>query len=106
MNEFHIDALLPQEMAARAEELGVRKADTPFLKMFMLSVLAGAFISLDAIFATTVGAGGSAVTAIDGTTSFIVGLPYGVSRLLSGLVFCLGLILSWWVGRSCSPETT
>ena len=93
MNEFHIDALLPQEMAARAEELGVRKATMPFLKMFMLSVLAGAFISLGAIFATTVGAGGSAVTAIDGTTSFIVGLPYGVSRLLSGLVFCLGLIL-------------
>lgn len=93
MNEFHIDVLLPQEMAARAEELGVRKATMPFLKMFMLSVLAGAFISLGAIFATTVGAGGSAVTAIDGTTSFIVGLPYGVSRLLSGLVFCLGLIL-------------
>ena len=47
---------------------------------FVLSVLAGAFIAVGAIFATTVTAGGSA-------------LPYGVSRLLGGLAFSLGLIL-------------
>ena len=58
MNEIRIDALLPPEMATRAEYLGVRKAEMPFIKMFMLSVLAGAFISLGAIFATTVSAGG------------------------------------------------
>jgi formate/nitrite transporter len=45
-----------------------------------LSVLAGAFIALGAIFATTVGAGGAE-------------LAYGVSRLLAGLAFSLGLIL-------------
>jgi len=56
MTEVRIDALLPQEMATRAEYLGVRKAEMPFLKMFMLAVLAGAFISLGAIFATTVSA--------------------------------------------------
>ena len=93
MNEIHIDALLPQEMAARVEFLGVRKVEMPFLKMFMLSVLAGAFISLGAIFATTVGAGSLPVTGADGTVPFTVGMPFGVSRLLSGLVFCLGLIL-------------
>ncbi|HEX9334025.1 MAG TPA: formate/nitrite family transporter [Anaerolineales bacterium] len=71
----------------------MRKAEMPFLKMFMLAVLAGAFISLGAIFATTIGAGGMAVAAPDGTVAFNTGLPYGVTRLLMGLVFSLGLIL-------------
>ena len=93
MSEIRIDALLPAEMAARAEFLGIRKAEMPFLKMFMLSVLAGAFIALGAIFATTVGAGGMAITGADGAVAFNTGLPYGVTRLLMGLVFCLGLIL-------------
>ncbi|HXF83803.1 MAG TPA: formate/nitrite transporter family protein [Anaerolineales bacterium] len=93
MSEIRIDALLPQEMATRAEYLGVRKAEMPFLKMFMLAVLAGAFISLGAIFATTVSAGGMTLTASNGEVVFNVGLPYGVVRLLMGLSFCLGLIL-------------
>lgn len=93
MSEIRIDALLPAEMAARAEYLGVRKAEMPFLKMFMLSMLAGAFISLGAIFATTIGAGGMAIIASDGAVAFNTGLPYGVTRLLMGLVFSLGLIL-------------
>jgi formate transporter FocA len=80
--EIRIDALLPAEMATRAELLGVRKAETPAFRVFMLAVLAGAFIALGAIFATTVSAGLSAA-----------GWPYGVIRLLAGLVFCLGLIL-------------
>ena len=74
------DALLPPEMARKAEYLGVRKAETPFLKFFGLSILAGAFISLGAVFATTTAVGGGE-------------LPYGVNRLLIGLVFCLGLIM-------------
>lgn len=93
MTEIRIDALLPAEMAARAEFLGVRKAEMPFLKMFMLSVLAGAFIALGAIFATTIGAGAMAVTTPDGAAAFNTGLPYGVTRLLMGVVFSLGLIL-------------
>lgn len=93
MSEVRIDALLPQEMATRAEYLGVRKAEMPFFKMFMLAVLAGAFISLGAIFATTVSAGGMVVTSLDGTVTFNTSLPYGVTRLLTGFVFSLGLIL-------------
>lgn len=93
MNEIRIDALLPGEMATRAEYLGVRKAEMPALTMFTLAVMAGAFISLGAIFATTVSAGGMSVTAADGAVAFNTGLPYGVTRLLTGLVFCLGLIL-------------
>ena len=93
MSEIRIDALLPGEMATRAEYLGVRKAEMPALTMFTLAILAGAFISLGAIFATTVSAGGMSVTAADGAVVFSTGLPYGVIRLLTGLVFSLGLIL-------------
>jgi len=93
MSEIRIDALLPQEMAARVEFLGVRKAEMPFLKMFMLAVLAGAFISLGAIFSTTVSAGGMTFTPDGSGTIYTTSLPYGVTRLLAGLVFSLGLIL-------------
>jgi len=93
MSDFRIDALLPPEMATRVEYLGVRKAEMPFLKMFMLAVLAGAFISLGAIFATTIGAGSMTIATVGGEAAYTTGLPYGVNRLLVGLVFSLGLIL-------------
>ncbi len=79
-DELRIDALLPPEMARRAEYIGVRKAEAPALTTFILAVLAGAFIALGAVFATTIAAGSTA-------------LPYGVAKLLIGLVFCLGLVL-------------
>ena len=93
MSEIRIDALLPAEMATRAEYLGVRKAEMPALKMFTLAILAGAFISLGAVFATTVTAGSVTVTLPDGSAAFSTGLPYGLIRLLGGAVFSLGLIL-------------
>jgi formate transporter len=76
----HFDFLMPAEMAERAEDVGVRKAHLEAVSLFALAFLAGAFISLGAIFATTVGAGAGE-------------LPYGVVRLLAGLAFSLGLIL-------------
>jgi formate/nitrite transporter len=79
--EIRIDSLLPAEMATRAEYIGVRKAEAPALATFMLALLAGAFIALGAVFATTIASGGAGA------------LPFGVSRMLTGLVFCLGLIL-------------
>jgi formate/nitrite transporter len=79
--QVSIDALLPQEMATKAEYLGQRKAEMPFLTMFALAILAGAFIGLGAMFATTTAAGSTDV------------LPYGVVRVLTGFVFCLGLVL-------------
>ncbi len=90
-NELQIDSLLPAEMAAKAEAVGVKKANLDGASMFALAVLAGAFIALGAIFATTVGAGAFGSTWADGsaTTSW----PTGLQRLLSGLVFSLGLIL-------------
>jgi formate/nitrite transporter len=61
--------------------------------MFALAVLAGAFIGIGAIFATTVAAGGMSVKDAAGAAAFSTGLPYGVTRLLVGLVFTVGLIL-------------
>jgi formate/nitrite transporter len=75
-----LDALPPAEVARKAESVGVTKAGMDPVNVFVLSILAGAFIALGAIFATTVAAGGGE-------------LPYGVVRLLAGLVFTLGLIL-------------
>ncbi|GAB4503432.1 MAG: formate transporter FocA [Anaerolineales bacterium] len=93
MSEVRIDALLPAEMAMRAEYVGVRKSEMPALTMFSLALLAGAFIALGAVFANTVSAGTITVAASDGSVAFTTGLPYGVVRVLAGLVFCLGLIL-------------
>lgn len=76
-----IDALMPPEMAVKVEDVGVKKARMGWRNLFALAVMAGAFIALGAIFATTITAG-----AADK-------LPYGVTRMLSGLAFCLGLIL-------------
>jgi formate transporter FocA len=80
-------------MATRAELVGVRKSEMPFITMFALAILAGAFIALGAIFATTVLAGGISIKDAEGAAAFTTTLPYGVNRLLAGLVFCLGLIL-------------
>jgi formate transporter len=76
-----VDAFIPSEMAAKAEDIDVNKANIPWQSTFVLAVLAGAFIALGAIFATTV------------TADAADNLTFGITRLLSGLVFCLGLIL-------------
>jgi formate transporter len=75
-----LDALPPADMARKAEEVGAAKAAQSAANTFALGVLAGAFIAMGAIFATTVTAGGAS-------------LPYGVTRLVAGLAFSLGLIL-------------
>jgi formate/nitrite transporter len=75
-----LDALPPPEMARRGEQVGVAKAALRTDTLLALGILAGAFIAMGAVFATTVTAGGA-------------DLPYGVSRLLAGLTFSLGLIL-------------
>ena len=91
--EIRIDALLPSEMATRAEFVGVRKSEMPFLTMFALAILAGAFIALGAIFSTTILSGGMSIKDAQGAAAFTTAFPFGINRLLAGLVFCLGLIL-------------
>ena len=77
---FSFDALVPPQMAGKAENVGVSKAQLSSFRMFALSILAGAFIALGAIFSTTATTGAGE-------------LPYGVVRILAGLTFSLGLIL-------------
>ncbi len=73
------DAYAPAEIAQRVEDAGVAKANLPYLQMFVLALLAGAFIAFGGMFYTVV------VTQS--------GLGLGPTRLLGGLGFSLGLIL-------------
>jgi len=81
MQQFSsFDPWLPPEMAAKAEDVGVSKAKLGFYRMFFLAVLAGAFIAMGAVFSTMATTGAS-------------GLPFGITRVIGGLTFSLGLIL-------------
>jgi formate/nitrite transporter len=73
------DAYSPREIAARVESAGVAKATTDSLSLLVLAVLAGAFISLGAMFFVAVTTGSS--------------LGYGITRLIGGLAFSAGLIM-------------
>jgi formate/nitrite transporter len=76
-----LNILLPPEIASAAETVGVKKAKMPFMKMAPLAILAGAFIAFGAIFATG---------TITGTATLF---GFGVTKLLGGVTFSLGLIL-------------
>lgn len=75
-----VDALLPSEMALACEAAGAAKAGRDEIALTVLGVLAGAFIAFGAMFMTIVMTGAG-------------DLPWGVARLLAGLVFSLGLVL-------------
>ncbi|MBW1758948.1 MAG: formate/nitrite transporter family protein [Deltaproteobacteria bacterium] len=79
MSELKNDAYSPQEISERVKNVGTIKANRDFLSTFVLALLAGAFISFGAVFFTLVIHDSS--------------LPLGLTKLLGGLVFCLGLIL-------------
>ncbi|SDW38395.1 formate/nitrite transporter family protein [Marinobacter mobilis] len=78
-NQQVSDAYPPTEIARKVEKIGVTKARLDTLSVLVLSVLAGAFISLGALF--------YAVVVTD------TSLGFGVTRLLGGVSFSLGLIL-------------
>jgi formate transporter len=69
----------PPEVAQKAESVGVTKGTRDILSTTLLGILAGVFIGLGAMFCTVV------------TTDS--GLGFGLTKLLGGLSFCLGLIL-------------
>jgi formate transporter len=75
-----IEALLPPEMVLACETAGAAKAARDVVALVALGLLAGAFIAFGAIFMTV-------------TLTGAGDLPWGVARLLAGLVFSLGLIL-------------
>ena len=76
---FGSDAFSPKEIAACVEEIGVTKARLPFLSVLMLSILAGAFIGLGALYFV--------IVKSDPT------LGFAARQILGGAVFSLGLIL-------------
>lgn len=79
MEHFDINAYTPAQMAACAEKAGTVKGKLDLLSMFILAILAGAFIAFGAVWCTYV--------VHDST------LSVGITKLLGGLVFCIGLIL-------------
>lgn len=70
---------MPQEIAWVAEETGASKASMILWKTILLSILAGIFIAIGAVFSTLVTSGSA--------------MSYGVTKLLGGITFSLGLIL-------------
>ncbi|MDP2342734.1 MAG: formate/nitrite transporter family protein [Deltaproteobacteria bacterium] len=74
-----VDAYAPREIALRVSRLGVAKARSDTVSLLLLSVLAGAFISLGALL--------FAVVVTDSA------LGFGPTRLLGGVAFSLGLVL-------------
>lgn len=76
---IEVDAWAPAQIAARVESVGVTKARTDLVGLLLLSVLAGAFISLGGLFYAVV------VTGSD--------LGFGPTRLVGGAAFSLGLVL-------------
>ncbi|MCQ9207013.1 MAG: formate/nitrite transporter family protein [Omnitrophica bacterium] len=79
MSEPKLDAYSPQEISERVRTVGVKKANMDGISMFVLSILAGAFIAFGAVFFTLV--------IHDSQMSV------GLTKLVGGLVFCLGLVL-------------
>jgi formate/nitrite transporter len=73
------DAYAPAQIAVRVRDVGVAKATAPVLTTLALAVLAGAFISLGALFYTV---------TLTGTA-----VSFGPARLAGGVAFSLGLIL-------------
>ena len=74
------DALLPAEMAKRAENVGLAKATKNPRSAFLLAVMAGAFIGIAFIFYTVVTTGNG-------------DMGWGANKLMGGLAFSLGLML-------------
>ena len=77
--EIKVDAYSPGEISKRIQTVGVAKANLDILSTLMLGILAGAFIAFGAVLATL---------AIHDSN-----LSFGLTKLIGGLVFCVGLIL-------------
>ena len=73
------DPYSPPQIARLVQDVGVRKTMLPALPLFTLGVLAGAFIAFGAMFYTIIVTGSA--------------LGFGITRLLGGLGFSVGLVL-------------
>ena len=80
MSQGQFDSLLPPQMAEKAADIGVSKATKDPIKSFMLAITAGLHIGIAFVFYTTVTTGAG-------------DMAWGMTRLVGGLAFSLGLIL-------------
>lgn len=79
MEELRVGAYSPAEIAKKVATVAQKKSGLDFFRLFVLAILAGAFISLGAEFYTLV--------------VHDSGLAFGLNKLVGGLAFSLGLIL-------------
>ena len=79
MEIFGFDAFSPKEIAGRVNEFCVVKARMPLITMWMLGMLAGAFIGLGSIYYTLVVSD--------------VSIGFAAARVGGGVCFSLGLLL-------------
>jgi len=71
----------PPQMLEKASSAGIKKANLAFWPTFLLAIMAGAYIAFGGVFSTVVATGTAGVW------------PYGIIKLVQGIVFSLGLIL-------------
>lgn len=77
--DFSFDDYTPSDIAKKVESAGGNKAKLNFLSLFLLSVMAGAFIAIAGEFYTMV--------------IFDSSLSLGLTKLIGGICFSIGLIL-------------
>lgn len=85
--------LTPAQMAQTAEDAAFAKATGPALKSFLLGLTAGGYIALGFVFFIT-----SQVGAAD--------LPWGIAKVIGGVVFATGLSLVVLTGAELFTSST
>ena len=101
---FEIDAVLPEDMAVRAERMGTKKAGQDPAKLLALAIMAGAYIAFGATFAAAVSAGFGPDGAV-GLGKFIGGLAFTLAYVLAIVggaeLFTTNnlMVMSWAHGR-------
>ena len=90
--ESPFDCLKPEAIAALAEDITYAKATKPAYKTIPLAITAGVFIALAFVFYITVTTGTGNVA-------------WGLSKLVGGICFSLGLILCVLLGAELFTST-
>ncbi len=83
----------PPQMAQAAEDAAYAKATSKPLKSFLLGLTGGAYIALGFVFYTTTQVGADA-------------MPWGVAKLIGGIVFSTGLALVVLTGAELFTSST
>ena len=85
--------LTPAQMAQAAEDAAYAKATSKPAKSFLLGLTAGGYIALGFVFYTTSQVGAAA-------------LPFGIAKVVGGVVFATGLALVVLTGAELFTSST